>query len=172
MPNAPLSLILTVPAQPIRVGEAVPLSVVVRNVSDRPLYMVGVLDGSEVGFRYPHYLPQITALQPLPPPEGLPECGNVAPLRLKDFRLLQPGEGFDPTSPHDEIAYLPLITFQTFRPPFTGRYEFRLTLSTESEQDEQWLGIIEYPGKEQVLSRLAQVPRLRIESNVATVEVV
>lgn len=172
MSNVPLSLILTVPTEPIRVGEAVPLSIEVRNVSDRPLYMVGVLDGSEVGFRYPHYLPQITAPQPLPPTEGLPECGNVAPLRLKDFRLLQPGEGFDPTVPLDDIAYLSLITFKTFRPPFPGRYEFRLTLSTESERDEQWLGIIEYPGKEQVLSRLAQVPRVRIESNAAVVEVV
>ena len=171
MSDFPLVVALTVPTKPQIVGAPVPISIEVRNVSAHPLWMVGVLDGSEMGFRFPHYLPHITGPKPLPPPEGLPWCGNVAPLRLQDFHRLLPGEGFDPTAPQHDASYLPLVTFANFCPSSPGCYELRLTLSTESQQNDDWLGILEYPGKTKVLERLAQVPRLRIESNVAMVEV-
>ena len=169
--SAPLAITLTAPTTPQAVGVIIPVSIAVRNISDRRLRMVGVLDGLETGFRYPHYLPVITGPQPLPPPEGLGRCGNVARLRLEDFRDLNPGESFDPTVPQREEAYVSLVTFADFRPLFPGRYELRLTLSTESQRGEDWLGLLEFPGKELVLAQLAEVPRLRVESNVAVVEV-
>ncbi len=172
MSEIPLAVILTVPIEPQKVGAPVRISIQVQNISDHPLWMLGVLDGSEVGFRYPHYLPLITGPKPIPPPEELPWCGMVAPLRLQDFHYLLPGESFDPTVPIHEAAYLPLVTFAKFLPPFPGLYKFSLTVSTESQKGEDWLGILEYPGNEAVLERLEQVPRLRIESNVAIVEVI
>lgn len=166
-----LAVILTTSVAFVRKGEPVPISIGVRNISGVPLWMVGVVDGSEAGFRFPKYLPSIIGPPPLPPSENLPWCGMVAPLRLEDFRYLEPGQSFDPTVPVNGAGYLPLVTFSSFRPRFTGRYEFALTLSTESEVDEEWLGIVEYPGKEAVLARLALVPRLRVESNRIELEV-
>lgn len=169
MVSSLIQIILTGPAALVAIGAPIPIAVVVRNISENPIWMVGIMDGSEVGFRYPHYLPGISGPEPLPPPEGLPWCGVVAPLRLQDFCYLLPGEGFDPTDPREGRAYEPLRTFLNFRPPFPGSYEFRLTLSTESRHDEEWLGVVKYPGMDQVLNRLAKVPRVRVESNVLTI---
>jgi hypothetical protein len=170
MSALPLAVILTAPTEPQSIGGVIPITVEVRNVGDRPIWMVGVMDGSELGLRYPRYQPNIVGAmgatsEPLPLPD------MVAPLRLQDFLRLLPGQGFDPTIPQKGATYLPLNTFTSFRPLHPGRYEFRLSLSTDSPQDEDWLGIIGYPGQDQVLSRLAEVPRLQIESNTAVVEV-
>ncbi|HKX30918.1 MAG TPA: hypothetical protein VJ302_24725 [Blastocatellia bacterium] len=169
-----LAVILKGPSEPPAPGALVHLTIEVRNLTDRPLWMVGVLDGSEEGLRYPHYRPGLTSPTVEPSwlrPEPMPLSDMVAPLRLQDFCHLQPGEGFDPTVPRDGAAYQPLKTFASFRPPAPGRYEFRLTLSTDSDQDEEWLGIVGYPGQDEVLKRLAQVPRLHLESNTAIIEV-
>jgi hypothetical protein len=168
--DSPLEVILTVPDGPHKAGAALPVRVEVRNTSGSALWVVGVLDGSEAGYRYPHYRPAIQAPQPAPPPES-DGCGNVAPLRLQDFRRLAPGEGFDPTDGRDGAAYQPLFAFANFTPAHPGRYELRLTLSTASEKAEDWLGMLGYPGEEEVLARLKDVPRLRVESNVAVIEV-
>ncbi len=169
MPELPLSVRLTVPSEPQQVGAPVQVSIAVRNISDQPLWIIGVLEGSELGLRYPHYLPQITGPQPLPAVEI--EYDMLAPLRLQDFRRLAAGESFDPTAQQNGEAYLPLYTFTNFRPPAPGRYELRLTLSTESTANEQWMGGWELPGKEQAQERLTLVPRLRVDSNVAIIMV-
>src|SRR4051794_21741743 len=97
MEQAPLAIILTV-AGSSRVGEPTRVAIELRNISARPVWMVGVLDGSETGFRFPHYGPMVEGPGPHPELE-LPWCGMVAPLRLEDFRRLAPGEGFDPCDP-------------------------------------------------------------------------
>ncbi|HEV3468966.1 MAG TPA: hypothetical protein VG148_06565 [Pyrinomonadaceae bacterium] len=158
---------MTVPDGPHEVGAVVPVRVEVRNVSARPLWAVGVLDGSEAGYRHPVYTPSVEGPRPVPPQEA-DGCGNVAPLRIEDFRLLAPGEGFDPTRGPN---YLPLLAFANFAPAHPGRYELRLTLSTESDNAEDWLGMIGYPGEEAVVERLKEVPRLRAESAPVVVEV-
>lgn len=170
MADSPLQVILHVPDAPQPVGASVPVRVEVRNTSDWAVWMVGVLEGSEVGFRYPHYLPTITGPEPVPEPEGLPHFGNVVPLRLDDFHRLAPGESFDPTEPIHGAHYQSLLTFAQFRPPAPGRYTLQLTLSTESQDATEWLGITETPDKEAILARLADVPRFRIESNPAVIE--
>ena len=170
MPEAPLKIILTVPEGPHKVGAVVPVRVEVRNVSARPLWAVGVLDGSEAGYRHPVYKTSIKGPRPAPPDES-EGCGNVAPLRLEDFRRLAPGEGFDPTDASAGPNFLPLLAFASFAPAHAGRYELGLTLSTESANPEDWLGMLGYPGEEAVVARLREVPRLRVESAAAVVEV-
>lgn len=171
MPDSPLAITLTVPPGPQAVGAFVPVTVAVRNASDRPVWVVGVLDGSEAGFRCPRYTPEIVGPRPLPPVEGMPWCGMVAPLRPVDFRELRPGESFDPTTAAGFEAYFPLVAFNNFYPPYPGRYELRLTLSTESAREEDWLGLTDYPQKQAARALLAKVPRLTVPSNTAVVEV-
>lgn len=169
MPGSPVELILSVPKEPAKVGTVFPVRVDVKNISASSIWIVGVLDGSEGAHRFPHYKPSITGPQPMAQPEA-DDCGNVAPLRLEDFRQLAPGESFDPTNPIAGAAYLPLQAFARFTPKAVGRYEIRLQLSTESQKPEQWLGMLGYPGEAQVIERLKAVPRVRIESNTLILE--
>lgn len=170
MPAQQLEVVLTIPAGPHAAGAVVPVRAEVRNVSGRPLWVVGVLDGSEGGHRHPVYQPSIVGPRPAAPPES-EGCGNVAPLRLEDFRRLAPGEGFDPTDARAGANFLPLLAFAHFTPARAGRYELRLTLSTASANVEDWLGMLGYPGEAEVVARLKEVPRLSVESNTAVVEV-
>ena len=171
MAEAQISIVLTVPSDPQKVGVVVPVKIEVRNVSSAPLWMIGVLDGSEQGYRFPHYRPSITSDPPMPPPE-MEACGNLAPLRLQEFTRLDPDESFDPTVSDSGAAYLPIDTFANFVAPAPGSYQFQLKLSTLSEKEEDWLGMRGYPGEADVLVRLADVPRVEVESNVATLVVI
>ena len=169
--DTPIDIVLHVPEAPQQAGTLVPVQVEVHNTSDQPVWIIGVLEGSEVGFRYPHYTPTIEGPEPVPEPEGLPHFGNVAPLLLDDFHRLEPGTSFDPTKSVHGAHYHPLHAFQTFRPPVAGRYSIQLSLSTESQDAAEWLGIIETPDKDAILARLADVPRFRVTSPPVTVDV-
>lgn len=162
---------LHAPAGPHPAGRPVPVLVELRNSGDEDLWVVGVLDGSETGTRYPHWLPSIHRSGPIDrqpgsrPGEvmvaGRPRAEDpmVGPLRPEDFRCLRPGEGFDPGR---------LATFAVFAPPAPGSYTYALEVSTESESAEAWLG---YFGQDRsVLELVARVPRFTIGATV-TVEV-
>jgi hypothetical protein len=168
-----LAVTLQGPKEPQRVALPIPIKIEVRNLSQRSVWVVGVVDGSEQGIRYPHYVPQIALggqVVAEPPP---PEDPLVGPLRLVDFRLLGPGEVFDPTRPHLGATFLPISTFSNFQPGVPGRYRFTLILSMESQYPEQWLGYFGQDAERPaVLERIAQVPRLTVRSNELEVEVI
>jgi hypothetical protein len=169
MSISPIELTLSAPKGPARIGIVFPVHVEVKNISAGPIWIVGVLDGSEAAYRFPHYKPSITRPRPIAPAE-VDGCGNVAPLRLEDFRQLAAGERFDPTEARGGAAYLPLLGLANFIPTDAGRYEIRLHLSTESAEPEEWLGMLGYPGEAQVIERLKAVPRMRVESNTLILE--
>jgi hypothetical protein len=163
-----LVLSLLVPDAPIPVGASAPVAVDIRNVSERPVWVVGVVDGSEEAIRYPHYRPQISRdgeVVAEPPP---PEDPLVSPLRSVDFRLLNPGESFDPTRGEQGSAYQALSTFVNFRPAVPSVYTYSLTFSTESASLEQWLGRFNQDAeREAVLERAAQVPRVTLTATAS-----
>lgn len=165
-----LNLILHVPDAPHPIGQPVPVGIEVRNASDQPVWIIGILEGSEAGFRYPYYQPTITGPEPLPEPDQLLHFGNVAPLRLGDFHRLASGASFDHTQPVHGAHYHPIRAFRSFHLPAPGKYRLQLTLSTLSQDATEWLGVMETPDKDAILDRLADVPRLKIVSNVAEVE--
>lgn len=153
-------------------GRPVPLQVEVRNIGDTEIWMVGVLDGSEGGVRYPHYLPTVMRDGVTVAAPGAAEDPLVAPLRAEDFRRLAPGASFDPTSRDDGTRYQPLSTFAAWACPHAGEYQYVLELSTTSDDPQQWLGRLGAAGDPEHLRELiARVPRLRITSNVLTVRV-
>jgi hypothetical protein len=129
--------------------------------------MVGVVDGSEHGVRYPHYRPSVELDGSVVARPAAPEDPLVGPLRAADFRRLGPGEAFDPTLRDAGAAYLPLATFATFAPAEPGRYRYSLTLSTESSDPEQWLGRFNQDAERAaVLELVARVPRITATSAV------
>jgi len=171
MPDSPLAVILTSPATPCRVGEPVAISVEVRNVSGRPLRMVGVLDGSEAGFRFPKYRPEITGPAAGAEADTVFWCGTVAPLHLRDMRLLMPGKGFDPCLAADGAAFLPLAAFLNFRPTTPGSCRFRLTVDT-SGTEEEWFGRRNVPDGNEIRRLLGEVPRGKYVSNTLEIKVI
>jgi len=160
------------PNEQARVGVQISIQVEVRNVSQQPAWIVGVIDGSEEGIRYPHYLPEVWRAGQMVADLPVPEDPLVGPLRMEDFRLLAPGETFDPTVRSGGAAYLPISTFRNFFPLKAGVYQFSLTLSTESQSTEQWLGRFRQDiDRAAVLERIALIPRQTVRSNVLEVEV-
>src|SRR5215208_8291838 len=124
MDGSELAITLRSPEEEQGVGMPIPIKIEVRNLFQQSVWIVGVVDGSEDAIRYPHYLPQIAVagqVVAVPPP---PEDPLVGPLRQVDFRLLAPGEAFDPTNPHPGAIFLPISTFSNFRSAVPGRYEF------------------------------------------------
>lgn len=166
-----VTLTLRGPDRPLALGAHVPIRIEVKNVSSGDIWMVGVLDGSESGTRYPHYLPEIRLAGRVVAKPPAPEDPLVSPLRLADFHLLEPGAGFDPTMKAG-ASYLPISTFANFRPSAPGRYEFQLVLSTESRTQDQWLGKFgQDVERAAVLDRLQLIPKFTVTSNLLAVEV-
>ena len=170
---APAILILTliVSDAPVPVGQPVPIAIELRNVSERPVWVTYVLDGSEEGVRYPHVRPEVTRDGATIAEPPATEDPLVSPLRLEDFRLLQPGESFDPIRPLGVAGHVPLFTFLNFRPDVPGVYEVSVTYSTESPSPEDWLGGFgQDADRESVLRRIADIPRVTLTAT-ATVTV-
>ena len=149
------SLVLHGLAGPHPAGRPVPIRAELRNEGPGELWIVGVLDGSEAGTRYPHWLPtvrlgEVTVAAPPPPEDPL-----VGPLRAEDFRCLAPGEGFDPGR---------LATFEVFAPQVPGLYVYSLELSTESPSAEAWLGA--FNQDRSVLELVARIPRITLRAAI------
>lgn len=159
---------LTCPRSEYRVGEIPEIRVLVRNRSDRSLLLPGVLDGSEAGVRYPHYIPRIGGAARDVTPIEAPDF--VAPLRRGDFVRLASGDAFDPTDRASGGAFFPIATFQRLtRAP--GRLAVSLRLSTESRSFEEWLGNLPSKPEPGIADLIADVPRLTVESNVLSLSV-
>ncbi len=161
----PAVLTLRLTTEPGRqpIGEPARIAVQLGNATTEDLWVVGVLDGSEEGARYPHYRPAVlhdeVVVAAAPPPED----PLVGPLRAADFHRLAPGETFDPIGSGTAGQ---LFTFTSFRPAEPGVYRFTLTLSTESQQPEDWLGRFGQDAERAaVLELLPRVPRLTVTSD-------
>ena len=148
-------------------GRPVDVRIEVRNASSMAVWMVGVVDGSENGIRFPHYRPSVAHGGVVVAEPSVPEDPLVGPLRAVDFQHLGPGEAFDPTRPDGNAAYLPLATFTTFAPPRPGLYRYALTLSTESRDAEEWLGRFNQDAERAaVLELVARVQRVTVAAAV------
>jgi len=145
--------------------EPLDLAVRVTNVSDEPLWMVGVLPGSE-GLRYPYYLAEIEG--PAGPvllqfPEDL---DYVRALRPEDFVRLAPGESFDPQG----RSFIPIQQLAWFRPSRPGRYRLRLCFDATTRDPRQWLGQTPVRSQRTVERLIRQVPPVRVWSNALEIE--
>jgi len=170
--GAAVAVVLRAPDRVHPRGQPAAIEVEVRNVGDADIWMVGVLDGSEGGTRYPQYLPAVMRAGVTVATPGVAEDPLVARLRAADIRRLAPGAAFDPTRPADNAAYHPLSTFAIWTCPHAGEYQYVLGLSTASQAVEQWLGRLgpaEDP--EQLRELIAHIPRLMTRSNILTIRV-
>ncbi|HLC73280.1 MAG TPA: hypothetical protein VJH20_01440 [Candidatus Nanoarchaeia archaeon] len=103
------------------------------NRSNKSIWLVRVLDGSEVRWRFPYcYFEVFDSKGNKVNKFGGGRCGNMNAIRRSDYVLVQPNEGFNP-------YYGPfrLADFDVIRP---DRYKALFTYSTSSANDTDWLG--------------------------------
>ena len=147
-------------------GEPPDLSVRVVNTSDEPVWMVGVLPGSE-GMRYPRYEVEIegpSGQAARPFPEGMDYARGLQPT---DFKRLAPGESFDP---QEGRQFIPIQQLAWFKPSQPGTYRFRVRLDTREENPREWLGHTYVRDQAKVMAMLQQVPKVEVESNTLEIE--
>jgi hypothetical protein len=151
-------------SQPL--GRPIDLSVQVTNVSDQPVWVVGVLPGSD-GIRYPQY--QVEIEGPSGPVDvRLPEAADYVPaLRPKDFVRLDPGESFDPQQGQ---GFIPIQQLSRFKPTRPGKYRLRIRLDTTAENPRQWMGHTVASDQRLVESLIKQVPKVQVRSNTLEIE--
>jgi hypothetical protein len=146
--------------------EPLDLSVQITNISDRPIYMVGVLPGSE-GLRFPRYSARIEG--PSGPVEiRFPEAMDYARgLRQEDFVRLAPGESFDP---QQGKGFIPLQQVTWFKPDEPGTYRLGILFDATAQDPRQWMGHTFVRDREQVEALIRQVPHVQVSSNTLEVE--
>jgi hypothetical protein len=158
-----IELQLSAPVR-VGVGEAVAVDVALRNASLRPVWIVGVVPGAEGSVRPPSYLPRVIAEGRVVAAPAASRVVRPAPLRLRHFHRLEPGETVDPTQGDLERGWVPLQTFAAFRPRHRGRHVFVVTLSTESAEDSP-RNVDLGNDRDELLARLNAMPRVVVESN-------
>jgi hypothetical protein len=93
-----LDCVLSADRTTYQVGETPRLSVRIINKSARDVYLVGSLDGSDVGWHFPKWRLEVLdpAGKPLTTSRGGARCGNMNSLKTNDFVRVAPGQAFDP----------------------------------------------------------------------------
>jgi len=149
-----------------RLGEPLNLSVQITNVSESPIWMVGVLPGSE-GMRYPQYTAEIEG--PSGPVDlGFPEGIDYARgLQAEDFVRLDPGESFDPQEGRD---FVPIQQLAWFMPSEPGTYRLRLRFDATAEDLNLWMGHTPVRDPSTVEGLIRRVPQVAICSNTLEIE--
>jgi hypothetical protein len=166
MSEAPIRIELFSEKGPLQsLEEPLDLSVRITNTSDKTIWMVGVLPGSE-GLRYPLYVAELEG--PSGPvevqfPEGL---DYVRGLRPEDFVRLDPGESFDPQGK----GFIPIQQFAWFKPAEPGCYRLQLRCDTTAEDPRYWLGHTFVRDRQRVETMLNRVPRFDLRSNTLELE--
>jgi hypothetical protein len=141
------------------------LSVQITNISNRPVWMVGVVPGSE-GLRYPRYLAEIQG--PAGPERTrLPEdLDYVRGLRAEDFVRLDPGQSFDPQGE----GFVPIQHLAWFRPSKPGRYRLRLCFDATEPNPKRWMGHTRGADERRVEMLIQRVPQIKVWSNTLEIE--
>jgi hypothetical protein len=167
-----VSITLTCSSPTIQTGAPSGVTIEVRNVTDHPVWIIGIVDGSELGARFPRWIPIVEGAVDVQAPEL---SDFTSPLRPADFRKLEAGEAFDPSSTAGGAHFFPLATFEAISET-PGRYTLAVELDTRGPDESAWAGTLpdrrpEAKGEaEEVRHLLLKVPRLCIRSN--TLEVV
>jgi hypothetical protein len=146
-------------------GESLDLSVQITNISDGPIWMIGVVPGAE-GLRYPRYVAEIEGPDGLERPRSPEDLDYVRGLRAEDFVRLEPGQSFDPQGE----GFIPIQHFAWFRPGAPGRYRLRLGFDATEPDPRQWMGHTHTPDQRHVEELIQRVPPVRVWSNILEIE--
>ena len=146
------------------VGELPSITVRIRNKTDKDAILVGSLDGSTEGWRFPKCRIEILDAAGKPVTAAMARCGNMNALRTNDFVLVRAGDSFYPFGK----GFFPPPQFYQFPIPGPGDYTVRFHYAT-SERVQDYFGDERRSGNSQAspeIQRLVtQVPKVELKSN-------
>jgi hypothetical protein len=146
--------------------EPLDVALQITNVSDEPIYMVGVLPGSE-GLRYPRYVAEIEGPSGRVKAEFPEAMDYVRGLREEDFVCLEPGESFDPQG---KPEYIPVQKLAWFKPSGAGTYRLRVRFDATARDPREWMGHTFVRNRDHVEALIRQVPHVQATSNTLEIE--
>jgi hypothetical protein len=153
-----------------RVGDQPEISARIINGTEKPIYLVKGLDGSERKARFPHTYYTVSGVE-----DGFSEtrfmnCGVLNPLRIEDFVIVESGKDFDPHKPIYDYGFSKSGKSAHSRFVKTGSYTFKYHYSTDNGDIKNWRGSVrETPAEVNELWR--KVARVNLECSL-TVDVV
>ena len=168
-----LQVTIKAPQAEYKAGERILLQMFIKNVSDKTVRIIGYLDGSDFGWRYPKYTLIVKDAEgkavPRPPAA---RCGNTNALGKADFVTLKPGDSLDPLSIEDGPIQSRHYFVQRLALREAGKYSIQITYDTRGQTAEDWNGKVSSPTlSPEVQELLKEVPRGLFESNVLQVTV-
>ena len=137
--NPGLICVLTSDKITYKIGQVPKLEVRLINVSNKDIYLIGSLDGSDLQWRMPYCYYSID--KPKPDTLIFPRCGNTNPIRVEDFKMVKPKEEFNPFESIDGFGFFGDYTTtqkETFRN--SGVYKIQFHYTTNSGNIEKFLG--------------------------------
>jgi hypothetical protein len=150
----------------IEQGTLPPVTVSIINETDKPIVLLGSLDGSDVGWRYPKCGFELFDENKKPLSlGGIGRCGNMNPLRAEDFVQVGSGNRFNPYGKGFFSSHH-LWQISNYRP---GTYYLRFYYQTRGTGvkdffgDERMMKNPRAPANIQALAK--QVPHLDLKSN-------
>jgi len=125
-----------------RVGDQPEISAQIINGTEKAVYLVRTLDGSERKARFHHAYYSVTGVE-----GGLSEtqfgyCGVLNPLRIQDFVRVEPGNDFDPHEQNDYHLFSKAAKLVHSRFVKSGSYTFKFHYSTENGDIKDWRGSV------------------------------
>ena len=146
------------------VGQIPIITVSITNKSAKEVILVGSLDGSDVGWRFPKCQLEILDAAGKPVTAPMARCGNMNVLRAADFVAVPARGTFNPFS----TGFFAPYQFDQFPITHAGDYTLRFYYSTSDR-------IQDYFGDERMMGRtnttpeiqrlFKRVPKLELKSN-------
>ena len=170
-----LDCVLSSPRSEWRLGEKVDLRVRIINRSSESVRLIGSLDGSDIGWRFPHCTFEIVGPDGAPTEsDNLRRCGNMNDLRHEEIVEVAPGASFDPYQKLDNYGFFEHWIFYSdpFKEP--GEYKLRFRYSTETDDDKAFMGDLRMMDGEyepELAALVRGVPRLVVESNELSIRI-
>ena len=141
------------------------VSVRITNTADEPIWMVGVVPGSD-GLRYPLYVAEIKGPEGTVPVRLPEDLDYVRGLQSKDFVRLAPGQSFDP----EGDGFITIQHLDWFKPTQPGKYRFRIKFDATNPDPRQWLGHTRITDRRKIEDLIRRVPPFRVWSNTLEIQ--
>ena len=117
------------------VGEHPEISVKIYNKTQKPIWLVGSLEDSDIKWRYPYCWFDVYDEKGTNIREIIPRCGFMSNLSKENFVLVQPGQFFDPYME----GFSNDLFMTIWKPEKSGIYRVVFNYSTKSDDISEWL---------------------------------
>jgi hypothetical protein len=153
------------------VGDSPEAVIRIWNLSIQDVYIVGSLDGSNTGDRYPHLSIVVEGPAGGYQREVFPGCNFVNPIRREDFLRVPPQESMDPYQHIDSEGFFPNLALERGKLTTPGTYRIVFQYSSNEPDVSQWYGGFAETRHEDpsLVELLTMVPRVDLECSATII---